>query len=48
VYYKDDPIFTNSKVVVSVYGNEISGSLNPKMVSKIKFDEIESDTFSVL
>ena len=47
-YYKDDPIFTNSKVVVSVYGNEISGSLNPKMVSKIKFDEIESDTLSVL
>ena len=47
-YYKDDPIFKNSKVVVSVYGNEISGSLNPKMVSKIKFDEIDSDTLSVL
>jgi len=47
-YYKDDPIFKNSKVVVSVYGNEISGSLNSKMVSKIKFDEIESDTLSVL
>jgi starch synthase len=47
-YYKDDPIFKNSKVVVSVYGNEISGNLNSKMVSKIKFDEIESDTLSVL
>jgi len=47
-YYKDDPIFKNSKVVVSVYGNEISGNLNSKMVSKIKFDEIECDTLSVL
>jgi starch synthase len=47
-YYKDDPIFKNSKVVVSVYGNEISGNLNSKMVSKIKFDEIESDTLSIL
>ena len=34
--------------MVSVYGNEISGNLDPKMVKKIQYDEIESDTLSVL
>ena len=47
-YYKDEPLFNKSKVVVSVYGNEISGKLDPKMVKKIQYDEIESDTLSVL
>jgi starch synthase len=40
--------FNNSKVVVSVYGNEISGNLDSKMVKKIQYDEIESETLQVL
>ena len=47
-YYKDEPLFNNSKVVVSVYGNEISGNLDSKMVKKIQYDEIESETLQVL
>ena len=47
-YYKDEPLLANSKVVTSLYGDEIKGSLNSKIVSKIKFDEVESETLSTL
>ena len=47
-YYKDDPLFSKSKIVTSIYENEISGSLNNEIVKKIKFDEVESDTLKVL
>jgi len=39
--YKDEPIFKNSKIVTSVYGNEFDKTLNKKMIEKIIFDEIE-------
>ena len=47
-YYKDEPLFNNSKVVVSIYGNKINGKLNSNIVKKIKFDEVESKTLDVL
>ena len=47
-YYKDEPILNNPKVVVSIYGNEVEGSLNSEIVKKIQFDGIKSDTLSVL
>ena len=47
-YYKDDPLFSKSKIVTSIYENEISGNLNNEIVKKIKFDEVESDTLKVL
>ena len=34
-------LFKNSKVVVSIYGSDISGKLNSKIVKKIEFDEIK-------
>ncbi len=39
--YKDEPIFKNSKIVTSIYGNEFDKTLNKKMIEKIIFDEIE-------
>ena len=48
VYYKDEPLFKNSKVVVSIYGNEITGNLNKNLVKKIQFDEVQSETLSIL
>ena len=39
--YKDEPIFENSKIVTSIYGNEFKKTLNKKMVDKILFDEID-------
>ena len=47
-YYKDEPLFNNSKVVVSIYADGIKGKLDSKIVKKIKFDEIESKTLDVL
>jgi len=39
--YKDDPIFQNSKIITSLYGNEFDKSLNKTMMNKILFDEID-------
>jgi starch synthase len=36
--YKDDPLFIDSKIVYSVYGDEPNGKLNKKMGDKIRFD----------
>ena len=47
-YYKDEPLFSKSKVVTSIYDNEIKGDLNSGIISKIKFDEVESDTLNIL
>lgn len=47
-YYKNEPLFSNSKVIVSLYGDEIKGKLDSKIVSKLQFDQIESETLSVL
>jgi len=47
-YYKNEPLFSKSKVVTSIYENEITGDLNSGIINKIKFDEVESDTLNVL
>ena len=47
-YYKDEPLFSKSKVITSIYDNEIQGDLNPDIISKIKFDEVESETLNIL
>ena len=40
-YYKDEPLFKESKVVTSIYSQSFDESLNTGMVEKIQFDEIE-------
>ena len=40
-YYKDEPLFKESKVVTSIYGQSFDETLNAGMVEKIQFDEIE-------
>ena len=46
--YKDEPIFQNSKIVTSLYGNEFDKTLNKDMVNKILFDEIDNSYISEL
>tara|TARA_Y100000994_G_scaffold182958_1_gene151754 strand:+ start:4131 stop:4970 length:840 start_codon:yes stop_codon:yes gene_type:complete len=46
--YKDEPIFQNSKIVTSLYGNEFDKSLNKNMMNKILFDEIDESYISEL
>ena len=42
-YYKDEPVFENSKIVTSIYDKSFNESLNKKLVDKILFDEINED-----
>ena len=46
--YRDEPIFQNSKIITSLYGNEFEKSLNKTMIDKIIFDEIEEKNVSEL
>ena len=41
-------MFEKTKVVVSLYENEIKGKLDKKIVEKLKFDEIQDKSLSIL
>ena len=47
-FYKNEPLFTESKIVTSVYESDFEENLNDKMIEKIKFDEIEHEKISHL
>jgi len=47
-FYKDEPLFTESKIVTSVYNSGFEGSLNKDLINKIKFDKIEDNSISKL
>jgi starch synthase len=40
-YYRDEPLFKDSKIVTSIYDQSFDDTLNMGMIDKIKFDEIE-------
>lgn len=42
-YYADEPLFSESKIVTSVYGKGFEDSLNPEIVKKIVFDGISEE-----
>jgi len=46
--YADDPHFSDSKVVVSIYNQGYKGTLNKKLKSKLGFDGIEGDDVEVV
>ena len=47
-YYKDEPLFNESKIVTSIYNQSFEGTLNKSMLDKIKFDNIDQDTIKTL
>ncbi len=47
-FYKEEPLFSESKIVTSVYSNEFPGELNGNLIDKIKFDKIDNETISFL
>ena len=42
-YYGNEPLFENSKIVTSVYGQSFEGSLNSETIEKVRFDAIDDD-----
>ena len=47
-YYKDEPLFNESKIVTSIYNQNFEGTLNKDMSNKVKFDNIEGDAIKTL
>ncbi|AXT18790.1 glycogen synthase [Flavobacteriaceae bacterium AU392] len=47
-YYKDEPLFTDSKIVTSVYNQSFDGTLNNEMINKVKFDNIDEASIQTL
>ena len=43
-YYKNEALFSETKIVTSVYGQSFDGSLNIEMFNKVKFDGIPNDS----
>ncbi len=42
-YYDNEPLFENSKIVLSVYNQGFDATLDKKLIEKIKFDGIEEE-----
>jgi starch synthase len=47
-YYKDEALFSNTKIVTSVYAQSFDEKLNSELLNKIKFDGVPEDSISVL
>jgi len=47
-YYKDDALFSESKIVTSVYNNGFEGTLNNEFHQKIKFDNIDESKIKTI
>ncbi|WP_298779713.1 glycogen/starch synthase [uncultured Polaribacter sp.] len=47
-FYKEEPLFTESKIVTSLYNSGFEGSLNEDLASKVKFDLKKSDKISTI
>jgi starch synthase len=47
-YYKDEALFSETKIVTSVYSQSFEGSLDTEMINKIKFDGVPQDAIQEL
>ncbi len=47
-FYKDEALFSETKIVTSVYGQSFEGTLDVEMINKIKFDGIATEAIADL
>lgn len=47
-FYKTEPLFTESKIVTSVYNQNFEGTLNKDMIKKVGFDGLDADAIKSL
>jgi starch synthase len=47
-YYKDEALFSETKIVTSVYSQSFEGILDAEMINKIKFDGVPQDAIQEL
>ena len=47
-YYKDEPLFSESQIVTSIYNQSFDDTLDKGMIDKIKFDNVDESAIAVL
>lgn len=47
-YYKNEALFSNTKIVTSVYAQSFEGNLDLELINKVKYDEIPDDAIAEL
>jgi starch synthase len=47
-FYKNEALFSDTKIVTSVYSQSFEGALDIEMINKIKFDGVPNDAISDL
>jgi starch synthase len=47
-YYKNEPLFTESKIVTSVYNQSFDETLDKNMINKIRFDNVDEEAIKHL
>ena len=47
-YYKDEALFSDTKIITSVYSQSFEGTLNPEMINKVKYDGVPETSISHL
>ena len=47
-YYDKEPLFENSKIITSVYGQGFDGKLSDGVIEKLKFDNIKEENVQEL
>ncbi|HSD06099.1 glycogen/starch synthase, partial [Flavobacterium sp.] len=47
-FYKNEALFSDTKIVTSVYSQSFDGTLDPEMINKVRFDGIPDEAISEL
>jgi starch synthase len=47
-YYKDEPLFSESKIVTSIYNQSFEETLDKGMIEKIRFDNVDESAICLL
>ncbi|GFZ82687.1 glycogen synthase [Aquaticitalea lipolytica] len=47
-YYKTEPLFSDSKIVTSIYNQSFDETLDKEMINKLKFDNIDENAIKAL
>lgn len=47
-FYKTEPLFTESKIVTSVYNQNFEGTLDKDMIKKVEFDGLDAEVIAPL
>lgn len=47
-FYKEEPLFAESKIITSLYDNDFEGNLNESLADKVKFDRISEEKIATI